>query len=551
MRRSPNVATAVRLKPDLADGPQQPRHRAPRTGKLDEAIAEFREAIRLKPGLPRGPLTTSASPCQPGEAGRGDRRVPRSAPPQARVLRKPTTTSATALSEQGKLDEAIAEYREAMRLKPDLAEAHTNLGIALLRPGEAGRGDRRAPRGAAAQARLRRGPQQPRHRPEQTRGSWTRRSPSTAKRSGSSPTDSDAHNNLGIALRDQGKLDEAIAELPRRRSGSSPTTAEAHNNLGNRPADRGSWTRRSPSTARRSGSSPTTPRPTTTSATPVRPGQAGRGDRRVPQAIRLKPDYAEAHCNLGDVLLQQGRLRRGTRRIQTGSRAGLEEPELASSLRGVGAARPSGWSSSIASCRRSSAVSAKPADAAESLGFAQICYDKKLHGASARSGPRRSRLNRSWPRTCSVQNRYNAACAAALAGSGQGKDDPPLDDDNKGPLAQAGHRLAQGRPGGVVEDPGSGPPQARQVISQTLQHWKADTDLAGLRDAAALAKLPEDEQKACRDSGPGLMRCWRRPRHQQRINDPQEGEKHRRTEPAPTGIVESVKTFWPARQAFG
>ena len=28
-------------------------------------------------------------------------------------------------------------------------------------------------------------------------------------------------------------------------------------------------------------------------------------------------------------------------------------------------------------------------------------------------------------------------------------------------------------------------------------HWQQDTDLAGLRDAAALAKLPADQQKAC------------------------------------------------------
>jgi hypothetical protein len=31
-----------------------------------------------------------------------------------------------------------------------------------------------------------------------------------------------------------------------------------------------------------------------------------------------------------------------------------------------------------------------------------------------------------------------------------------------------------------------------------LRHWKADPDLAGLRDPEALAKLPADEQQACR-----------------------------------------------------
>jgi hypothetical protein len=32
----------------------------------------------------------------------------------------------------------------------------------------------------------------------------------------------------------------------------------------------------------------------------------------------------------------------------------------------------------------------------------------------------------------------------------------------------------------------------------TLQHWKADPDLAGIRERLALAQLPEDERKACR-----------------------------------------------------
>jgi hypothetical protein len=40
--------------------------------------------------------------------------------------------------------------------------------------------------------------------------------------------------------------------------------------------------------------------------------------------------------------------------------------------------------------------------------------------------------------------------------------------------------------------------QTRQSISQTFQHWKADADLAGLRDQPALSKLPNDEQEACR-----------------------------------------------------
>ena len=34
-------------------------------------------------------------------------------------------------------------------------------------------------------------------------------------------------------------------------------------------------------------------------------------------------------------------------------------------------------------------------------------------------------------------------------------------------------------------------------VQKTLQHWQQDTDLAGIRDAAALVNLPADEQQAC------------------------------------------------------
>ena len=33
------------------------------------------------------------------------------------------------------------------------------------------------------------------------------------------------------------------------------------------------------------------------------------------------------------------------------------------------------------------------------------------------------------------------------------------------------------------------------MVQQTLEHWQADPDLAGVRDADALAKLPEAERR--------------------------------------------------------
>jgi tetratricopeptide (TPR) repeat protein len=88
--------------------------------------------------------------------------------------------------------------------------------MCLEGPGEAGRSDRLLPPGAGTEAGL-----------------------------------AEAHNNLGAAFKDQGKLDEAIA-CYRRALELKPDFAEAHNNLGNAlERTRGSWTKRSPATAGR------------------------------------------------------------------------------------------------------------------------------------------------------------------------------------------------------------------------------------------------------------------------------------------------------------
>ncbi len=44
---------------------------------------------------------------------------------------KPTTTSAPPSSRQDQIAEAIGQFQEAIRLKPNFAEAHNNLGNAL------------------------------------------------------------------------------------------------------------------------------------------------------------------------------------------------------------------------------------------------------------------------------------------------------------------------------------------------------------------------------------------------------------------------------------
>jgi superkiller protein 3 len=70
-------------------------------GKLDEAVREYQEALRINPNL--------------AEAH---------------------NNLGLAYSDQGKLDEAVRECQEALKINPNLAAAHLNLGLAYSRQGK-------------------------------------------------------------------------------------------------------------------------------------------------------------------------------------------------------------------------------------------------------------------------------------------------------------------------------------------------------------------------------------------------------------------------------
>ena len=65
----------------------------------------------------------------------------------------------------------------------------------------------------------------------------------------------------------------------------------------------------------------------------------------------------------------------------------------------------------------------KPADVAERLGLAEICFYKKLYAAMFRFYAHAFAADAK----LEPDHRYNAACAAALAGCGKGKDAPAGD----------------------------------------------------------------------------------------------------------------------------
>jgi len=100
------------------------------------------------------------------------------------------------LAAQGKLDEAIKHYTEALRIEPDYPTVRNALGIALSRQGKL----------------------------DEAVSHYTRALQVN-------PDLADVHNNLGYALTLQGKLDEAIAHFEETLR-IRPDHAKAHNGLG-------------------------------------------------------------------------------------------------------------------------------------------------------------------------------------------------------------------------------------------------------------------------------------------------------------------------------
>jgi tetratricopeptide (TPR) repeat protein len=364
---------------------------------------------------------------------------------------------------KGQLDEAIAAYREAIRIKKDFVEAHRNLGCALC-------DGKRDYDGAIAAFR-----DALRLKPDDAE---THSNLGNALRGKGRPDDAiaayrkaiclkkdyhEAHSGLGLALQLKGQLDEAIAAY-RKAIRIKKDYHEAHYDLGNALRDK---------------------------------GQLDEAIAAYREAIRIKKDFAEAHCNLGDTLRRQGKFREALEEFRRGHELGRRNP---------GWRYPSAeW---VRQCERLVELAEKlpgfldrktrPASPVECIELAQLCTLKRLHRAAARFYEEAFDAQPRLADDLGAAHRYNAACAAALAGCGQGKDADKLDATEYARLRrQALSWLRAGLQawGRVLnKEPDNAGPAAR--VTQVLQDWRGDADFSGVRGAEALAQLPEEERQS-------------------------------------------------------
>ena len=207
-------------------------------GKLPEAIAEYRKSIQLNPGFDDPYQNLGVTLFRQGnlvEAIAMYRQALQINPRYAEVHHN----LGFALRKQGKLPEAIKEFHEALRINPNLAESHHCLGMALAEQGNP----------EAAVEEFRKGLQ-------------------------IKPNDANAHFNLGLTLDNQRKWAEAMAEYQQALK-IHPDYIEAHINMGIVL-----WNQRKRTEA----------------------------IEEFRQALKINPNSVEAHVNLGETLREQGKL---------------------------------------------------------------------------------------------------------------------------------------------------------------------------------------------------------------------------------------------------
>jgi eukaryotic-like serine/threonine-protein kinase len=437
-------------------------HSLERVQETDEAIAVFRDLIRLSPGAARhysclGKMLRSRNLTREAnevlesgiDAGRETIRLWPDNPFAHQVL-------GTALAQRGRLDDAVAEYQEAIRLKPEFAAAHRELGVAHHRQGRSGDAV------IELNEAIRLGP-----RDHQSRSALGDALASLGRMDEAlsefqetvrlAPDEPEAHFNLGLALFRHRRLNDALAEY-REAIRLNLETAEVHYNIAHILQIQ---------------------------------GHVDQAVAEYREAIRLKPDFAEAHCNLAHQLKAQGRYAESVAEFERGHELGSKR---------------SGWTYPsakwIEQARRVDRVErafpaflrgdVKPASVTERLDFAHVAYTRGLHATSARLWAEIFAVE---PRLASEPTnrlRFAAARCAALAGFERGKDQPSLDDAARAALRRQARDWLDADLAAASTIVATKRPKAMRAVHEMLQYW--ESNLAAIREDESMAKLPEIER---------------------------------------------------------
>ncbi len=136
-----------------------------------------------------------------------------------------------------------------------------------------------------------------------------------------------------------------------------------------------------------------------------------------------------------------------------------------------------------------------PRDATERIELANRAHVRAFYALAARLFAEALASDPNLAADRRAQHAYNAACAAARAGTGKSNDDPQPDDAEKSQLRRQAlvwlkAELTAWKPLSKTADPGN-----NEMAAKALAYWKQDPDLAAIRDEPLLSKLPDPERK--------------------------------------------------------
>jgi tetratricopeptide (TPR) repeat protein len=226
------------------------------------------------------------------------------------------------------------------------------------------------------------------------------------------------------------------------------------------------------------------------------------------KAIALDLNDAESHCELGRALAAKGEFREALEEARRGHELGSKDPNWrfpsAKLVRRI--ERLVELDGNLPGFLEGKVTPTSPGEGIE---IAQLCLYKRLSRAAARFYEEAFVAQ---PKLAERPNshRYNAACVAALAGCGQGKDADRLDGKERAGLRRQALdwlRADLAAWGRLLEKE---PDKTGPALAKTMQHLQQDSDFTGVRGPEALAKLPEAErqewQKLWADVGDMLER---------------------------------------------
>ncbi len=391
---------AVRIKPDYRNAQRMLGVARMEQKKFAEAEAAFREALRIK------------SDCEIhydlGNALYNQRKLPEAVAEFQTALKLKSdyvaakTYLGTIYFDQQKFPEAETEFRETIRIENAIARSLSGIGVL------AGTAFRNLPERAAWHANLANALRM------QRKDAEAEAEYQTAIRL--QPEYANAHLGLALTLEMQGKLPEAEAEY-RQAISSKPDYLEALEYLG---------------------------------ALFFNQKKFAEAAVFYQRAVDLNADRPRTLCFLGLALVQQGKFEAGVAAIRRGHALGSQRGDwkLPSERMLRDAERLAALDAKLTAIRDGTA---KAADVAERIRLAWFCRQpyKRYYASATRFYIEAFAADSKLAENRDAENRFEAARAAVLAGTGQGEDAEQFKEEDRTRWRKQAAGMAWGRAQGV------------------------------------------------------------------------------------------------------